>query len=75
MADDGVVGCVESFSDGACEVTDVSDLATSGFAGVMEGMGEASAGRACGSATICSGVGIGGFVNVLCGSSTGTLED
>ena len=71
------MGCVESFSDGACDVAGVSDLATSGFGRAVEETGEVLAGGVCASVgACCSGLCDEIFVGLyFCGSSTGKLGD
>ena len=75
MAEDGVVGCVESVSDGACEVAGVSELVISTEAGGTEETGEVLTAKGSGSARGCSVVDSWVFFEVRCGSSTGVLED
>ena len=76
IAEDGVVGCVESASDGAWDVAGVSDLVASMEAGGTDVGGEIFAGRGWVSGSGgCSGVDFDSFVGVLWGSSTGKLAD
>lgn len=74
-AEDGVVGCVESASDGVCDVAGVAELAASMLAAGTGGLGEVLVGSGCGSSTIRSGISSEVFGVVLCGSSTGVLGD
>lgn len=76
MAEDGVVGWVESASDGACDVAGVSDVATSRFVRGTEDVGELVMGPDCGSIAVSiSSLGSDDLASALSGSSTGRLED